>query len=206
VVDLHHEPRLTVGATPLVARCIREEGWSEPYARRVLRAYLQWLHLKAALQDWDATLLSPSIPVDRMWHHHILDVSNYHSSCLLLCGRVVDHDPDGGLDLRARNVRLRMTRDALLSNYPGSGEIDEEIWRDVLQVWRPDNRKRQRSDGVQSGALSIFVRTIENKKFALFVDPSETIEDVMVRMRAHVDEARLPRASSRAHRRRSPRR
>lgn len=79
--------------TPLVQRCIRSHGWSEDFTHRVLNGYKQFLQLKVVFADWDATQLSPSLPVDHMWHLHILDNRNYRQDCLVLCnGNEVLHD------------------------------------------------------------------------------------------------------------------
>jgi len=54
LVDLHAEPRLEQGATPLVRRCMIVHGWDEVKARKVLKAYRQFLHIKKSKEDWDA--------------------------------------------------------------------------------------------------------------------------------------------------------
>lgn len=114
------------GSVPLVKRCIREYGWSDKYAARVLGGYKKFLQLKKDLSDWDHKILSPSIPVDKMWHMHILDVANYIKDCELLCGHLVGHDPDGMLNADARKRRVETTRH-ILQNQLG-GEMDEEVW------------------------------------------------------------------------------
>lgn len=62
---------VTQGASPLVKRCMRINGWDLKMARKVLKAYRQFLFLKKQYEDWDAKLLSPSLLVDQMWHQHI---------------------------------------------------------------------------------------------------------------------------------------
>ena len=80
-------------------------------------AYKQFLELKKEFQDWDATILSPSGFVDKMWHQHILDVNNYSHDMMLLCGHVVGHNPDGALDTAAKTARTKTTRKALRQRY-----------------------------------------------------------------------------------------
>jgi small ubiquitin-related modifier len=63
------------------------------------------LVLKAVSEDYDATQISPSEAVDEVWHAHILDTRHYRETCTLLCGEFIDHDPDGGSDEEARQVR-----------------------------------------------------------------------------------------------------
>jgi hypothetical protein len=120
------------GATPLVKRCLRKHpGWTEAIARRVLKGYQQFLILKKEKQDWDATLLSPCSKVDLVWNEHILDVNNYCHDCMLLCGHVVGHYPDGALDAEAKATRDEVTRKALLERF--GTEYDAELWLN----WQP---------------------------------------------------------------------
>jgi hypothetical protein len=126
MVDLHAQPAPKQGATPLVRRCVRELGWSEAWARRVLVAYRQFLHVKKVKKDWDDTLLSPTVPVDQMWQKHILDGNNYSHDCMFLCGRVVGRDPDGAADKEAWEERRSATQQALIKCY-GEFGFDQAI-------------------------------------------------------------------------------
>jgi hypothetical protein len=101
------------GATALVKRCMRTYGWDEVKTRKVLNAHRQFITLKKEVQDWDAKILSPCYLVHQMWHCHILDVVNYYHDMMLLCGRVVGHDPDGALDYVAKLQRDETTRKTL---------------------------------------------------------------------------------------------
>jgi small ubiquitin-related modifier len=123
MIDLEHRPRITQGATPLVARCMRVQHWDESKARKILKAYRQFLVLKKIKEDWNAEILSPSAEVDLMWHQHILDVVNYSHDCMLLCGHVIGHNPDGGLDASARSERRRVTQSALTEHF-GAEAVD----------------------------------------------------------------------------------
>ena len=132
MVDLHYARANRgdrQGASYLVRRCMETHGWPESKARRVLKAYRQFLALKQATQDWDATRLSPPLLVDKMWHAHILDVVNYVHDMMLLCGHVVGHNPDGALDEEAKAERIQATRAALLGRF--AEECDADIW-----VWQ----------------------------------------------------------------------
>jgi hypothetical protein len=127
MIDLEHIPHITQGATPLVARCMRVYHWPESKTRKILKAYRQFLMLKKIKEDWNAEILSPSAEVDLMWHQHILDVVNYSHDCMLLCGHVVGHNPDGGLDDSARAERREATRAALEEHF-GEKAIVDNIW------------------------------------------------------------------------------
>jgi hypothetical protein len=134
LVDLEAHPVPKQGATPLVKRCMREYDWDEGKARRVLRAYRQFLGLKKRYRDYNATLLSPSLSVDLMWHQHILDVVNYVNDCVLLCdGRVVGHNPDGAHEGgQDREGRRSATQSALLE-YQDQLGLEYEEWKELFQ-------------------------------------------------------------------------
>jgi small ubiquitin-related modifier len=117
MIDLEHRPRISQGATPLVARCVRVHHWPESKARKILKAYRRFLILKKVKEDWNAEILSPSAEVDMMWHQHILDVVNYSHDCMLLCGHVIGHNPDGELNDNARAERRRVTQAALTEHF-----------------------------------------------------------------------------------------
>ena len=89
-----------------------------------LREYKRFLALKAAVHDFDATLLSPPEEIDTIWHAHILDTKHYRLVCNAL-GHFIDHDPDGGTDARARDARLK----ASLDEYEKAFGAAPDCWR-----------------------------------------------------------------------------
>lgn len=117
------------GATPLVARCMRVHGWDEEYTRRVLTAYKQFLMLKAERKDWKAKELSPCADVEKMWQLHIVDMGNYFHDCKLICGHIVDYNPDEALDENAKASREKNTQVALKAKF--GSRLDEELWNNV---------------------------------------------------------------------------
>jgi len=146
------------GTSPLLERCVREYGWSWAFADRVLQGYKKFLQLKKDLCDWDHKILSPSIPVDKMWHMHILDVANYIKDCELLCGRLVGHNPDGMLDAEARSRRVETTKH-ILQNQLGE-DLDARVW-DFGAVDGDRKRRRVKEDGggdVASVRLAIRIK------------------------------------------------
>lgn len=127
IVDLTHRPRLKVGATPLVDRSMRIHGWDEGFALRVLEGYRKFLNLKQMFQDYDSEKLSPSIPVEQMWHLHILDTENYERDCRLLFGRMIQHNPDERLDdPQARKKRIAKTIFSVRLKFDDM--FDKEVW------------------------------------------------------------------------------
>lgn len=77
------------------------------FSDRRIRDYLKFLVLKAVEEDYDCEHISPTQEEDEVWHHHLLDTRNYRQVCDELCGegQFIDHDPDGGMDVEARNER-----------------------------------------------------------------------------------------------------
>jgi len=120
------EPAPTRGATPLVERCMRVHGWSEGFARRVLKGYRQFMELKSVMNDWNELKLAPSVPINQMWELHLLDNLNYSEDCLLLFGRVIGHNPDSILDGPALKERTLTTQIAFQARY--GDDLDQDVW------------------------------------------------------------------------------
>ncbi len=122
----------------LVSRLQRKLGISAPEARERVMAYKQFLSLKAATLDIDATKLSPPPLIDRVWHEHVLDTKHYAPACLAAFGHPIHHDPNGDADVPARARRRAATLVALKKVYPDN--YDEEIW--AFPAEAPHKRKR----------------------------------------------------------------
>ena len=77
------------------------------FSEQRVRDYLRFLVLKAIEADYDCELVSPTSEEDEVWHYHLLDTRNYREVCADLCGKgnFIDHDPDGGMDVEARDER-----------------------------------------------------------------------------------------------------
>jgi hypothetical protein len=124
----------TRGAALLVIRCMDEYGWCESYARTVLKAYQQFLHIKKKEKDWFAELLLPSKAVEKMWNQHILS-AEYSKDMMLLCHRIVFHNPSGLIENEfAKQNRFEATASALLEHC-GVDEVDhgvDGVWSDVF--------------------------------------------------------------------------
>jgi len=128
------DAKITRGATPLVERCIRVHGFSEEFARRVLKGYRQFMELKSVMNDWNERKLSPSVPINQMWESHLLDNLNYTEDCLLLFGRVIGHNPDALLDGPALQERIQTTKIAFQARY--GDDLDSHVW-DFGDDWSP---------------------------------------------------------------------
>ena len=66
---------------------------------------------------------------DQMWHQHILDVVNYYHDMMLLCGRVIGHNPDGAMAGKAE--RDEATKNALEQRFP---DYERDIWGHVMSI------------------------------------------------------------------------
>ena len=110
----------------LASRLERKLGISAAEARKRVIAYKQFLALKAASLDIDATKLSPPELVDSVWHEHVLDTKHYAPACLSAFGHPIHHDPNGDADVEARALRREATLIALEKVY--GDNYDEEIW------------------------------------------------------------------------------
>ena len=85
------------------------------------------------MDDWDATVLSPSLMIDKVWHMHILDTRSYQRYCENKAGRFIYHNPDGGLDVEARRRRIETTKIAVMARY-GRAELDNDVWNFAIDV------------------------------------------------------------------------
>ena len=95
-------------------------------AKARLTALKKFYVLKISESDFDATRLSPPPRVDEAWHLHVLDTKHYSADCVAMCGRVIHHDPDGGVDASTRDARLGATKVALVRVY--GDRYDKTIW------------------------------------------------------------------------------
>jgi len=141
-VDISQEPRLTVGATPLVRRCMRTHGWTLEFALRVLEGYKTFLTIKQTFADWDATRYAPPIPVDRMWREHLVDNKNYAKDCELLFGRVMYHDPDESLDAGTHDDHIGNTKTTLIAHF--GDDYDREVWNFGVMLIESEEEERSR--------------------------------------------------------------
>jgi len=130
------EPAPIRGATPLIERCMRVHGFSEDFAKRVLKGYRQFMELKSVMNDWQELKLAPSVSINQMWELHLLDNLNYTEDCLLLFGRVIGHNPDGILDGVALRERITTTQIAFQARY--GDDLDQEVW-DFGDDWNKDS-------------------------------------------------------------------
>jgi hypothetical protein len=118
---------------------MRVHGWTEGFARRVLKGYRQFMELKSVMNDWNELKLSPSVPINQMWELHLLDNLNYTEDCLLLFGRVIGHNPDSILDGSALKERTMTTQIAFQARY--GDDLDQDVW-DFGDDWNKETMSK----------------------------------------------------------------
>lgn len=121
-------------------RCVRLYGWSEPFADKAIKAYLQFIKLKYQLEDWDAVTLLPSVAVDLVWRQHVLDVTHYVRACHEYCGGyVIGYNPDVGLAGHSSRDAIYKRAEAtkLCVKTLFDRDMDPEVW-----TWKIGGRSR----------------------------------------------------------------
>ena len=71
-----------LGDTIFVQQLVKENGWAVEYANRVVLEYKRFMFLAAVAGH----PVSPSEPVDKVWHLHVTDTKSYW---MRLCADVI---------------------------------------------------------------------------------------------------------------------
>jgi len=122
--------------TQLAFVMCRRHFWEARFAENAAEEYLKFLELKIAVEDYDASVLSPSPIVDAVWHAHILDTKAYaadvalmHTLARVSHARFVHHNPDGELDLNERQKRRAATEIAYEAVFNvRMNDVAHEFW------------------------------------------------------------------------------
>lgn len=84
------------------------------------------------MYDYDQNVI-PCALVKKIWHQHILDTGNYCRDMILLCGRVLESNPDTvmttALALMQRQQRCCNTEQLLKRRF--GSEYSAKIWADM---------------------------------------------------------------------------
>ena len=171
----------------LKARCQRLYGWTSEFADKGIQGYCLFMKFKLQQEDWNASILSPSLVVDQVWHQHILDALHYYQACTKYTdGHVIGHDPDGGLDQAARAKRVESTKICLKLVFRNN--VDAEVWSfeegSTENTFGCDDtgsnksKKRQRTPTVDD-LLSLFVKICNRgNKISIQLKPTSPMEDL----------------------------
>ncbi len=114
-------------------RLARENGWSRPYARRVVEEYKRFLFLAGVAGH----IVTPSEHVDQAWHLHLVYTRSYWNDlCENVLRRPLHHTPGTG----AETVDFRACYEHTLTSYRAFFGVDppRDIW--------PDRKRRFGAD------------------------------------------------------------
>ena len=178
-------PPFSGAGTELASRLQRKLGISAAEARKRVKAYKQFLALKAATLDIDATKLSPPPLIDSVWHEHVLDTKRYAPACLLAFGHPIHHDPNGDADVGQRALRREATLVALEKVY--GDDYDEELWAFPAEAPprrrrrreaedTPASRTRRRTTTPSEDKLNISVRDANGTVLPFLIKPTTPLE------------------------------
>ncbi|MBX9703654.1 MAG: hypothetical protein K2X39_05830 [Silvanigrellaceae bacterium] len=82
--------------------------WDEDCARQVVQYYKNYLWLLRKYSE-EYPVLPPSVEIDEIWHHHILDTYKYHNDCLNIFGQYLHHYPYFGMRGEQDRIELNNT-------------------------------------------------------------------------------------------------
>lgn len=76
-------------------KACRDEGWTLEATDKIEMEYRKFLQI--VRDNKGRGDIAPTLPVDRFWHHHILDTHKYIEDCDLLFGGYLHHFPYSGV-------------------------------------------------------------------------------------------------------------
>lgn len=123
---------------PFSRRLARENGWSHPFARRVITEYLKFVYL-FQLGEGPVT---PSDEVDQVWHLHLTYTRHYWGPFTQAMGAPLHHGPTLGGSAQAS--RFEDLYGKTLALYRREfGEPPQDIWPSAkIRFTRPLKAKR----------------------------------------------------------------
>lgn len=129
------------GRERFTARLARDEGWSQPFAERVVDEYLRFMFLGCA----SGAAACPSEQVDRAWHLHLTYTREYWGRfCATVLGTQFHHTPAGsGDDERAKHVAMYETTLAEYGQWFGH-RPPTDIWPAAEQRFARETREAER--------------------------------------------------------------
>ncbi|WFQ80996.1 glycine-rich domain-containing protein-like [Xenorhabdus sp. SF857] len=77
--------------------------WTEEGARDAVEQYKKFMFLIYKYNKEGRDLI-PSIEIDEIWHHHILDTINYKKDCENIYGYFIHHSPSSGARVSAADA------------------------------------------------------------------------------------------------------
>eukprot|EP00794_Sanderia_malayensis_P002997 gene2997-3455_t len=176
----------------LKARLMRLKLWSEEKATAGVAEYEKFLCLKAVLKDFKATKLSPSLPIDEVWHLHILDTERYSQDCIEFCGEMIHHDVDGDIDIFKRAIRRNATKIAY--QMQNGSEPSGEMWHfEEINDRDAADLSHVAECNEPTGTYIVFCKVHNGEIISLNLTPQMTIQDVkaMIGRKKDIDQDQL---------------
>ncbi len=99
-------------------------------APEIKNEYFKFLAMKVYTQDLDGTIISPSIEIDNIWHHHLLYNKHYLDMCINI-NFIIYHYPERENDDEfEKNIRRNNFIDLCKQYFPS---IQPKIPRKIIQ-------------------------------------------------------------------------
>lgn len=124
---------------PFSARLMRENGWTEEYTIEVIQEYKKFMFLVAV----SGHSVSPSDPVDQVWHLHMIYTRSYWDEfCHGILGMPVHHNPTkGGKEERKKHVGMYDQTAESYLKYFGEPQ-PAHIWIDTKNLFKEIHYRR----------------------------------------------------------------
>lgn len=130
----------TIGASfPFSARLMRENGWTEEYTLEVIEEYKKFMFLVCVTDH----PVSPSDPVDQVWHLHLIYTKSYWDEfCHGILGRAVHHNPTkGGQEERKKHKGMYNQTAESYQRYFGEPQ-PAHIWKSTQDLFKEFHYER----------------------------------------------------------------
>lgn len=124
---------------PFSARLMRENGWTKEYTLEVIEEYKKFMFLVAV----SGHPVSPSDPVDQVWHLHLIYTKSYWDEfCYGILGTAVHHNPTkGGKSERQKHVKMYDQTAESYQRYFGTSQ-PTHIWVNTQDLFKEIYYKR----------------------------------------------------------------
>ncbi len=106
---------------PMIFQLLRINGWSMTYARRIEKLYRMFLYLHRAYPE---QVIVPTLAIDTLWHHHILDTHRYGRDCWEIFGGFLHHFPYLGVRDEQDATRTAQCREMTTDLFEKVFQID----------------------------------------------------------------------------------